>query len=62
MSQRRPVVETKSVLQKIKRQRHLTDPAGLVLLLGSSVVMLTFAWLKAGRSPSKQVRGGTLRP
>ena len=61
MSKRRPVIEADGVLQTFKRQRHLTDPAGLALLLGSTVVMLTFAWLKAGKLPSKQVRDGMPR-
>ncbi len=62
MSKRRPVIEADGVLQMFKRQRHLTDPAGLVLLLGSTAVMLTFAWLKAGKLPSKQAQDGTSRP
>ncbi len=54
MISRRPAAKVDSTLQKFKRQRHLTDPAGLALLFGSTVVMLTFAWFKVGRTPAKK--------
>ena len=46
-----------NALQKFKRQRSLTDPAGLLLLLGSTVVMMAVALFKAQGLPSKQARG-----
>ena len=45
-----------SILQKIKRQRSLTDPAGLFLLLGSTVVMMAVAVFKAQGLPTKSPR------
>ena len=53
--------EAQGVLQKIKRQRSLTDPAGLLLLLGASVVMMAVALFKAQPASSKNPLGEMFR-
>ena len=46
-----------SALQKLKRQRNLTDPAGLMLLLGSTLVMMAVALFKAQTASSRDPLG-----
>ena len=58
MIPRRNETKRSGILQGIKRQRSLTDPAGLALLLGSTVVMMAVALFKAQGLPAKGPRGG----
>ncbi len=56
MSQRSNAVNGKSALQKIDRPVSITDPEGIVLVLGATVVMSALLWLKAKGLPFKRPR------
>ena len=60
MNSLRSKTGAQSALQKIKNQRRLTDPAGLLLLLGATVAMMAVALFKAQTASSKNPLGEVL--
>ncbi len=61
MNLRREEANGKGALRGLDRRGSITDPIGIVLVLGATTVMAIIVWFKARGLPFKRARDGVLR-